>query len=218
MGREAERASISTISLEYSQSTGKNALPVGTYDIGIGVPGGDSPLLSLDGVELTEGDDLVVVAYRTNAELPVDVFVFVNSTDGLEAGSGRVFVGHGANDSALDPVDVSLGEDPDCSRLIPGFVFETTAPEGVLDLPEGTYQIGFDLTPDDENDCADFGPVGVPVMPDVVSILIAVDENTTGTSENAEALNPELWAIIPDAADPQAGPNHSDAITLLSQQ
>jgi len=59
-------------------------------------------------------------------------------------------------------------------------VFETTAPaEGVLNLPEGTYQIGFDLTPDDENDCADFGPVGVPVTPDVVSIPVAVDENTT---------------------------------------
>ena len=97
----AEATDLGT--LEYSQSTGKIALPVGTYDIGIGLPGGEGPLLSLDGVELNDGDDLVVVAYRTNAELPVDVFVFVNSTDGLEAGSGRVFVGHGANDSALDP-------------------------------------------------------------------------------------------------------------------
>ena len=197
----AEATDLGT--LEYSQSTGKIALPVGTYDIGIGLPGGESPLLSLDGVELSEGDDLVVVAYRTNAELPVDVFVFVNSTDGLETGSGRVFVGHGANDSALDPVDVSLGEDPDCSTLLPGFVFATTAPDGGLDLGEGTYQIGFDLTPENDNDCADFGPVGVPVTPDVVSILIAVDENTTDTADDAQALNPELWAIIPDAADPQ---------------
>ncbi len=198
----AEATDLGT--LEYSQSTGKIALPTGTYDIGIGLPGGDGPLLELAGVELTEGLDLVVVAFRTNAQLPVDVFVFVNSTDGLEAGNGRVFVGHGANDSALDPVDVSVGEEPDCSTLIPGFVFETIAPaEGVLDLAEGTYQIGFDLTPDDDNDCADFGPVPVPVTPDVVSILIAVDENTTDTSEDAEALNPELWAIIPDAADPQ---------------
>lgn len=197
----AEATELGT--LEYSQSTGKIALPTGTYDIGIGLPGGEGPLLELTDVELTDGADLVVVAYRTNAELPVDVFVFVNSTEGLEAGSGRVFVGHGANDSALDPVDVSLGEAPDCSTLIPGFVFETIEPDGGLDLAEGTYQIGFDLTPEDENDCADFGPVGVPVTPDVVSILIAVDEDTTDTSENAEALNPELWAIIPDAADPQ---------------
>ncbi len=186
--------------LAYSQSTGKIPLPVGTYDIGIGVPGGDAPLLSLDGVEVTETTDLVVVAYRTNDELPVKVFVFDNSTEGLEAGSGLVFVGHGANDPALDPVDISLGEDPECSTLIPGFVFGTTAPADGLPLPEGSYQIGFDLTPDDENDCADFGPVPVPVNPDVVSILIAVDENT---SNDPEELNPELWAIIPDADDPQ---------------
>ena len=198
----AEQTALGT--LEYSQSTGKIPLPAGTYDVGIGLPGGAEPLLQLDDVPLADGDDVVVVAYRTNAQLPVNVFVFVNSTEGLASGEGRVFVGHGANDSALDPVDVSLGVEPDCSTLIPGFVFETTAPdEGVLDLPEGTYQIGFDLTPEDTNDCADFGPVGVPVTPGVVSILIAVDENTTDTSEDAEALNPELWAIIPDAEDPQ---------------
>jgi hypothetical protein len=190
--------------LEYSQSTGKIELPAGTYDIGIGLPGGDAPLLELEGVEIMDGTDLVVVAYRTNEELPVDVFVFVNSTADLDSGQGRVFVGHGANDSALDPVDISVGEDPACDTLIPGFAFATTAPaEGVLDLDEGTYPIGFDLTPDDENDCADFGPVDVPVTPGVVSILVAVDEDTTDTSENAEALNPELWAIIPDAEDPQ---------------
>jgi hypothetical protein len=63
----------------------------------------------------------------------------------------------------------------------------------LLDLPEGTYQIGFDLTPDDMNDCADFGPVGVPVTPEVVSILVAVDENTS--NEEGE-LAPELWGIV----------------------
>jgi hypothetical protein len=201
----AEATNLGT--LEYSQSTGKVALPVGTYDIGIGVPGDAGPLLQLDGVEVTEGTDLVVVAYRTNAELPVDVFVFVNSTDGLEAGNGRVVVGHGANDSALDPVNVSVGEDPDCDTLIPNFVFETTAPEeGVLDLPEGIYKIGFDVTLDDENACADVGPVDVPVTPDVLSILIAVDENTDDSSEVEGALTPELWAIIPDAAAPDNQP------------
>jgi len=177
--------------------------PAGTYDIGIGFPGDDAPLLQLDDVALADGDDLVVVAYRTNGELPVNVFVFANNTEGLASGEGRVFVGHGANDSALDPVDISLGEEPDCSTLIPGFVFGTTAPADGLDLAEGTYQIGFDLTPDDMNDCADFGPVGVPVTRNVVSILIAVDEDTTDTSEDMNALNPELWAIIPDAEDPQ---------------
>ena len=196
----------SGVTISYGETTGRIPLAAGTYDLGLGLPDGTEPLLNLPGVQLSDGDDLTVVAYRTNeAPLPVGVFVFSNSTDDLASGSGRAFVGHGANDPALDPVGISLGVDPDCSTLIPGFEFGTTAPaEGMLlDLPEGTYQIGFDLTPDDMNDCADFGPVGVPVTPNVVSILIAVDENTTDTTEDAQALNPELWAIIPDAEDPQ---------------
>ncbi len=197
----AEATDLGTLS--YSQSTGKIPLPAGTYDIGIGLPGGDAPLLQLDDVALSDGDDVVAVAFRTNGALPVDLFVFVNSTEDLASGEGRVFVGHGADDSALDPVDVSLGEAPDCSTLVPNFVFGTTVPEeGVLDLPEGTYQIGFDLSPEDDNDCADFGPVAVPVTPGVVSILIAVDEDTTDSADGG-ALNPELWAIIPDAENPQ---------------
>ena len=186
----------SGVTISYGETTGRIPLAAGTYDLGLGLPDGTEPLLELPGVELTDGDDLTVVAYRTNeAPLPVGVFVFSNSTDDLASGSGRVFVGHGANDPALDPVGVSLGVDPDCSTLIPGFEFGTTAPaEGMLlDLPEGTYQIGFDLTPDDMNDCADFGPVGVPVTPDVVSILVAVDENT---SNDPGELAPELWAIV----------------------
>lgn len=197
-----EQTALGTLS--YSQSTGKIPLPAGTYDIGIGISGEDDPLLELTGVELTDGTDVVVVAYRTNEELPVDVFVFNNDITGLESGNGRVIVFHGANDSALNPVDVSLGEDPDCSTLIDGFEFGNPHPvDENLDLAADTYQIGFDLTPDDDNDCADFGPVGVPVTADVLSILVAVDEDTTDTTEDAEALNPELWAIIPDAEDPQ---------------
>ncbi len=200
----AEATDLGT--LEYSQSTGKIALPVGTYDIGVGVPGDESPLREVTGVELTDGDDFVLVAYRTNEEIPFQVFVFVNSTDGLESGSGRVFVGHGANDPALDPVNVSLGEDPACSTLIEGFIFETIYPAGeepLLDLEAGTYQLGFDVTPDDDDPCADVGPVPVPVTADVVSILVAVDENT---SNEADALTPELWAIIPDAEAPNNQP------------
>jgi hypothetical protein len=185
----------SGVTISYGDTTGRIPLAAGTYDLGLGLPDGTEPLLELPGVELADGDDLTVVAYRTNDDLPVDVFVFSNSTDGLASGNGRAFVGHGANDPALDPVGISLGVDPDCSTLIPGFEFGTTAPaEGMLlDLPEGTYQIGFDLTPDDMNDCADFGPVGVPVTPDVVSILVAVDENT---SNDPGELAPELWGIV----------------------
>ncbi len=145
---------------------------------------------------MPEGADLVAVAYRTNDELPVGVFVFDISTEGLADGNGRVFVGHGANDSALDPVNISLGgPTEDCSTLIPEFAFGTTTPaegEDNLDLPEDSYAIGFDVA---EDECPEVGPVDVPVTPGVTSILVAVDENTTDGE-----LAPQLWAII-DASD-----------------
>jgi hypothetical protein len=143
---------------------------------------------------LSDGDDLTVVAYRTNDDPPVSVWVFSNSTDGLASGQGRVFVGHGANDSLLDPVDVIVTDEGGCPPLLDQFAFGTTAPsEGTLDLAEGTVNIGFDLDPG--NCTAEAGPVAVPVTADVVSILVAVDENTSD-----ESLAPELWAIV-DASD-----------------
>lgn len=189
------------ISISYGESTGRVPLPAGTYDIGLGLPGGDAPLLVLEGVELVDGDDLTVVAYRINDTLPVDVFVFSNSTEGLPAETGRVFVAHGANDPALNPVNISTSNaagDADCVTLIPDFAFGTTFPENGsgADLPSGTVNVGFDLT-DDMDACPQVGPVPVPVTADVVSILVAVDENT---SNEAGQLAPELWAIV-DASD-----------------
>jgi len=43
------------------------------------------------------------------------------------------------------------------------------------------------------------GPVPVPVTADVVSILVAVDENT---SNEADQLGPELWAIVDASTTP----------------
>lgn len=185
------------VTLSYGETTGRIPLDAGTYDIGIGLPGGDAPLLELSGVELSDGDDLTVVAYRNNDDPPVSVFVFSNSTEGLAMGSGRVFVAHGANDPALDPVNISTSNEDgtaDCSTLIPEFVFGTTFPaDGVADLPAGTVNVGFDVTLDDQDACPQVGPVPVPVTADVVSILVAVDENTL---DGEGELDPELWGIV----------------------
>jgi len=194
-GEEVE--ALGTIS--YGEGTGRVPLPApATYDIGIGLAGGDGPLLELEGVMLNDGDDIAAVAYRTNAELPVAVFTYNLSTEGLADGSGRVFVSHGANDSLLDPVNISLGADPDCSTLIESFAFGATAPgdgEDPLDLPADAYPIGFDVADDA---CPEVGPVDVPVTADVTSVVVAVDEDTTD-----EALDPQLWAIV-DAGPPLA--------------
>lgn len=178
--------------LAYGESTGRVPLDAGMYTFGVAAAGSTDPVISFPAT-LADGDDLTVIAYRSPEDV-VNVFVLSNSTEGLASGEGRVFVGHGADDSLLDPVNIVVVDGEDCTPLIPDLAFGTTAPDdGVLDLAEGTVNIGFDIA----DDCApEAGPVPVTVNPDVVSILVAVDEDTAD-----ESLDPELWAIIPDISD-----------------
>ena len=180
----------SGVTLSYAETTGRIPLPVGTYDIGLGLPGADAPLLQLDGVELAEGDDLNVIAYAVTGDIPFDVFVISNSTEGLEAGFGRVFVAHGANDPILDPVNVVTTDVPvtACTDLLPGFAFGEVLPEGGLPLAEGSVNVGFTL--DDTCPPLAAGPVEVPITPDVVSIAVAVDEDPS------DGLLLELFALV----------------------
>jgi hypothetical protein len=175
--------------IQYGQTTGRVELPApGTYDIGIGLAGGDGPLLELSGVELNDGDDIAAAAYRTNEELPVALFAYNLSTDGLEAGSGRVFVSHGANDAALDPVDIIVTDEGACPPpLLDDLAFGETRAEGGIDLAATTYNLGFDLSP---GDCAAEVPFGAPVTEGVTTVLVAVDEDT------GEGLAPQVWALV----------------------
>jgi hypothetical protein len=177
--------------LEYGQTTGRVPLPApAMYDIGIGLAGGGEPLLELTGVMLNDGDDIAAVAYRTNDDLPVNVFTYNLSTDGLEADTGRVFVSHGANDSLLDPVDIIITDEGACpDPLIDQFAFGATAPaEGVLDLPATTYNLGFDLDP---GDCVAEVSFSAPVTDAVTTIVVAVDEDL-----DDESLDPQVWALV----------------------
>ncbi|MEM7137442.1 MAG: DUF4397 domain-containing protein [Myxococcota bacterium] len=188
------------LQISYTESSGRIELPAGTYDIGIGAPGGEEPVLQLDGVEIMDGSDLTVVAYRTNdppPAVPVNVLVFNTSIEGLEAGSGRVFIGHGANDPDLDPVTVATVDDPvtTCTDVEADLAFGDIAPQmGGLDLAEGNLDVVFYT----EDTCPPFFGnliVDVPVTPNVSSVLIAVDEDPSDT------LAFQLFGII-DADDP----------------
>jgi hypothetical protein len=174
-------------------------LPPGTYTFAVAAAGSTDPVLTIPDVALTAGTDITVVAYRSgDAMAPVAAFVFNNATDGLASGSGRVVVGHGADDDALDPVNIVTTDaamPTMCTPLIPGFVFKTIAPgaeDAPLDIDVDEVFVAFDL--DEECPPATLGPVAVPVTDDVVSILVAVDEDTT------DGLDVELWAIV-DASD-----------------
>jgi len=199
--------------LEYSQSTGKIALPVGTYEsIGVGVPGASDPVVTVGPVDLMEGDDLVVVAHRTGDESLVDLFVFDNTGDNLAATDARVNVGHGADDDTISPVNVFTvtvtGDDPpavdECTPLFEELLLGEQTPrddQDPQDITAGMVTLALDLGA--AADCPTenvVGPVGpVDLIAGSTYVIVAVDEDTA----NADATDQDiqLWAII-DGADP----------------
>lgn len=185
------------VTIEYAESTGRVELPAGDYMVGLGIPGADEPALELM-VTIEDGSDFTAVAYRiTDDNLPVSVLVFDTSSEGLADGSGRIFVGHGANDPALDPVNIVTVDDPitTCTDLIPDFAFGTIFPaEGVVDVPATTLRVAFNVTEDCPPVFGDLA-VEVPVTADVVTVGVAVDEDLT------DGLSPQVYGMI-DAGQP----------------
>lgn len=187
----------SGITAEFGQASGFVSLPPGEYSFGIAAAGSTDPVLSVD-VTLEPGDVITVVAIRNvinagEGEPPVAVLAFPGGTEDLEDGLGRVFVGHGADDSLLDPVGVVNAAD--CPPpIIDQFAFGAVA--GPLDLPEITVPVGFSLRPATDDGCTvAAGPLDARVTPGVVTILVAVDEDVTDA-----ALNPSIYALIGDAS------------------
>lgn len=178
--------------LEFAEATGFVELPAGDYEFGIAAAGSTDPVFEFPAT-LVDGAVLTVVAYRTVAsgdDAPVNVLVFDGSTDGLASGQGRVLVGHGADDSLLDPVDVIVPAN--CPPpLLDDFMFG--AVQGPLDLDAGIVDIAFSLASDGEECKVDVGSLAAGVTADVVTILVAVDNNVTD-----EMLAPAVYALIGD--------------------
>ncbi len=186
-------------------------------------------MLDLGEVTLEAGQDITVVAYRSGEEAPeppVAVFFFDNSTEGLAAGVGRVLVGHGADDAALDRVDVVVLPTPapaasvkqgaggnggsagsggaggsggdDCTVLINDFEFGTQTPPPEIELQGGgSVTLAFNL--ESQETCPPFVPesgIEVPITANEVSILVAVDEDTS------EGVDAELWALVGTNREP----------------
>ena len=179
--------------IEFREATGFIELPVGDYTFGIAVAGSDTPVFEFPAT-LEAGAILTVVAYRTvvsGADAPVGVLVFDGSTDGLPMGSGRVIVGHGADDSLLDPVNVlNTGACP--PPLLADFEFGTVSAS--LDLDIAGVNIAFNLSGSPECQ-VDAGPLAAPITDDVVTLLVAVDNDVDDA-----ALAPAVYAIIGDFA------------------
>ena len=179
--------------IEFREATGFIELPVGDYVFGIAPAGSDTPVFEFPAT-LEPDAILTVVAYRTvasGADDPVGVLVFDGSTDGLPMGSGRVIVGHGADDSLLDPVNVlNTGDCP--PPLLPNFEFGAVSDS--LDLDIAGVNIAFNL-PSSPECQVDAGPLAAPITDDVVTLLVAVDNDVADNS-----LAPAVYAIIGDFA------------------
>jgi len=178
--------------LQFGNSTGYVSLPAGDYVFGVAAAGTTTSLLDVPAT-LPAGGIFTVVAYRDSAAaVPVNVLLFDEDPTGLASGSGRVLVGHGADAEAVDPVDIVT----DASAVVVDeLAFGATA--GPLDLAEGTVNIGFDVDTaaagggTDANDDLDVGPLAAPVTADVVTLLVAVDTDTSAE------LVPAIYALLP---------------------
>ena len=117
------------------------------------------------------------------------MLVLDGRTENLPQGSGRVLVGHGADDSLLDPVDViNVAACPE--PIADDLAFGATA--GPLDLAVGNVDIAFSL---DDNCGVAAGPLRAGVTADVVTVLVAVDADV---NDNSPA--PAVYALVGEAS------------------
>ncbi|MGB5283385.1 MAG: DUF4397 domain-containing protein [Polyangiales bacterium] len=182
--------------LEFGNVTDYVELPAGEYDFGIAPAGTTDSVFDVENVVLEAGGTYTVAAYRDSAAMvPVNVLLFDENADGLASGEGRVLVGHGADATAVDPVDIVTDGD---AVVVDELAFGTVA--GPLDLMAGAVNIGFDVDTaaagggTDANDVLDVGPLEAPVTADVVTLLIAVDTDT------GVALAPAIYALLPSSS------------------
>jgi len=159
----AEAAGIEN--LQFGNSTGYVELPAGDYMFGIASTGSTTTVLDVPAT-LPAGGIFTVVAYRdAMADVPVNVLLFDDSPAGLESGSGRVLVGHGADDTLLNPGTIVNTDDD--TVIVEDLAFGAIA--GPLDLPAGSVNIGFDVTGDGMSETP---PLQAPITADVVTTLI----------------------------------------------
>jgi hypothetical protein len=136
---------------------------------------------------LTDGQVATVVAIRTVVSRQGgtrDVLVFDRSTEvSRPARSGLVNRGRRFLPSVVDVIATEPARRP-WSRFLFGTV------RGALDLPAADYSIGIAAV----DSCSPAaGPLVAPVTADVVTLLIAVDNDTMD-----EALAPAVYALIDD--------------------
>lgn len=138
-------------------------VPAGTYDLAVyadgDTPDSADPVLAAPGTEVPAGINATVTANLDASGAPA-LNVFVNSTDKVAAGEGRLTVRHIA---AAPAVDVRANGEVAFAGL-------TNPKEAMADLPAGT--ISADVVLEGQGDPV-LGPADVPITEGVNTIVYA---------------------------------------------
>lgn len=182
--------------LAFEVATEFITFPAGSNTFDIVPAGATEPGFVQVGVGLADGAVLTFVLARAVNFIGAPAMFaipFSGSLEGLPPGSGRVMIGHGADDSLLDPVGV-VNADTCPPPIIDGLGIG--GPSLPIDLPAGTIDVGLSLRPAQDDGCTiAAGPFAAQVAAGVVSLFIAVDTDTAD-----ESLAPVVYSLVGDAS------------------
>lgn len=170
-----------------------------SYFIDILAAGGNREVLATLDPSLELGDVYTVVTYRDSREAgQMGVLLINERTDGLLFTDARFVIAHCVDDSTWQTVNLV---DADTDELIAeGLALGTES--GPVDRFEEVLNFGFDVLPPSPE--IDEGPFSASSPAETVSVLVAVDRDTSDGSVDAEiyALGPTTRGPISTLPDP----------------
>lgn len=179
--------------IAFGRASQPATLPSGMHSLDVTEPGGGQLLASVTW-ELEADGRYTVVAYRDSSEsTTTGLMLFDGSADGLAIGSGRVLMGHGADDSTWAMVDVV---DSDANEVLAAGLVLGSQTEAI-DLAAGEHELGFSVA--SPPPAIDKGPFPIDVSADETLVIIVVDGDVVDQSVDATVyiLGPDTTGMVP---------------------
>ncbi len=169
-------------SIGFGRVTQYGSVPVGPVVVEARALGGGA-LLATASDDLEAGGRYTFVAYRDRAEpSEMSLMRFDEEVSDLDPARGRVWVGHGVDDTSWATVQLILADAAEVP-IAPLAFGEQAAP---LDLDAGPHDLGFDTTP--PSPTIDYGPFTIDVVGGETLILFAIDRDPIDESASAEVF------------------------------
>jgi hypothetical protein len=176
---------------EFGNRVGPIAAPEGNYDINISLADADNPcegtkVIVLEGVKLTAGTNVTLIAYRTadgakgpgdQLGLGVTASAFANDFTSTGRGKARVIVQHTAKAPSVDVVVSRDYSNPNAPGVtVPGFTNPTADVDAAIsqinaEFRPGTWQVALEI-----DGATVFGPDALDLRPGTATYIYAVGE------------------------------------------